>query len=202
MLVQHLSPRSGRQIHADKQLVAHYTGSLRDNGHVLIELSPTSPGGLEPELEPYLSRYAVTRFHHLERCLRPPLGIYNTSLGQVWPAFIAVLDRADEIIRDRPFEMLREPGWDVPFVDALERLLYVLFEHIEDNENILRCCFATDAGFQKHEATKGYRQAIKRYRDRLGRAVNAMKHEQARIRPVILHSSEFVAHARPEPARP
>ena len=143
------------------------------------------------EAEAFLSRYDSARFHHLAYGRRAPAGMYGTSIMQLWTPFREVLTIAHALVDNRLYET--ERGWDEALTEKLERLLYALFEHVEDCNNIVECCFPRKGEAAKNEYAKRFAKGISGYRDRIGRVVNAMKHEQGRLRFLIFHAPSFVA---------
>lgn len=118
--------------------------------------------------------------------------MYGTSLMQIWQPFHDVLVFAEDLIQERSYE---KPGreWEPKLRESLERLLYVLFEHLEDCANIVQSCFPSVAESAKNGFAKANRASVADYRDRLGRVVNAMKHEQGRLRFIVFFAASFVA---------
>ena len=149
--------------------------------------------GQGPEAETILPAYDPARFFHARLSLREPDAIYKLSLRQVWPAFASAMEAAEYIARERPFLSLSEASWQDTSLQRIEHLLYVLVEHLEDCELILKSCFSDPAVFAKNEHVRRYRKVIRPYRDRVASAVNAIKHNQARLRLFALHGEEFAA---------
>lgn len=150
-------------------------------------------GGVGPEAENVLPAYDSSRFFHARMSLRPPDAIYKLSLRQVWPAFSSALEAAEYVVRDRPFRSVADPSWQDRTLKAFEHLLYVLVEHLEECELILKSCFDGPAAFAKSEHIKRYRKITRWYRDRVAGSVNAIKHNQARLRLFAFHGLTFVA---------
>lgn len=149
--------------------------------------------GQGPEAENILAAYESSRFFHARLNQRAPDAIYKLSLRQVWPAFASAMDAAEYIVQERPFLTLHDRLWQDTSLQLIEHLLYVLVEHLEECELILKACFSDPAVFQKNEHVKRYRKVTRPYRDRIAGIVNAIKHNQARLRLFALHGDNFVA---------
>ncbi len=153
-----------------------------------MELEYRLNDGMGPEGENRLPAYSASRFYNARLHVRPPAGIHMLSLREMWPAFASAIDIADSLITNRPFLSLAAPSWQDECIRRIEHLLYVLFEYLGECELALQCCFADDASFQKSEHTKRYRKVIAKYRARLGAIVNAIKHNQGRLRLFALYN--------------
>ena len=149
--------------------------------------------GEGPDAENLLPAYEPSRFFHERRRQRPPDGIYSMSLRQAWPAFGRALNAAELIAKDRPFLTNGDPSWQHDCLDAVEHLLYVMVEYIEDCDVILKCCFPSEEKFQQDDHANRFRQTVKPYRSRIAAVVNAIKHNQGRLRLFAFHGPEFVA---------
>lgn len=166
---------------------------LSVNAHalsILIEFSVRSLGGVRPRAEALLARYRPERFHNVRLRLRSPVGAYSLSLAQVWPAFLNLLHELEIVCGTRSF--LAGQEWDPEVLKKTEHLLYVLFEHIEDCDSILRACFPSENLYKKDDRVKEYRKLVDGYRDQLGRIVNAIKHEQGRLRSLVFYGDTYV----------
>jgi hypothetical protein len=158
-----------------------------------IERHGADAGGLQPEAEAALASIDPNRFHHLEHGFRPPVGVYRTSLAQVWPSLLAVLDELQTVERDRPFVEPALGNWEAELLKRQEHLLYCVFEHVEDCDSVLKCCFPPGEPVGKNQHVKEYRRQIAKYRDRLGRVVNRIKHNQGRLRYVVFYGDSWCA---------
>jgi hypothetical protein len=147
--------------------------------------------GMRLEAESFLTRYDPARFHHLAYGRRAPAGMYGASIMQIWAPFQEALTAVHTLIHARTFQS--GDAWEAHLTEKLERLLYCLFEHVEDCGKIVDSCFPRDTESAKNPYVKYFRKGISGYRDRLGRIVNTMKHQQGRLRFLIFHAPSFVA---------
>ena len=124
------------------------------------------------------------------RGFRQPLGMYNVSITRVVHRLTEVLNQLDQVFATQPFNDSSRTHWEISLLDAQERFLYALFEHIEDCSNILRVVFQPDSDREKHESVRIFEKNTKKYRDLLGKIVTRMKHNQSRLRAVVFWDDE------------
>lgn len=154
---------------------------------IVITFDADSSDGLRPEAESLLSRYNEDRFHHRARGLRPPLSAYSLSVSKVWRTFDDVVESVNT-----SWKVARSSGrlaGAENFLRATTALYYALDEHLETCDKVIRCCFVSDKDAHKHHEQKGFRKAVASYEDHVGRVANALKHREARLIPLLLHSS-------------
>lgn len=148
--------------------------------------------GLLPEAEAALRGAPAIPNYHLAHGLRPPPAIYGLSQIHLWPCFLEVLDAADQIVAARPFTDPKNLTWSNRFTSGYERLLYRLFEHLEDCRNILKCLFPDESALKTSAPARLFRKATADYRNHLGLIVNHIKHSQGRVDPLLFFSSDIV----------
>jgi len=124
--------------------------------------------------------------YNAEYRLRPPLALYNVSIGGIASAFNDVLDSLDGVTSQRLFTDSNNIGNDKLLLEPQERLLYRLMEHWDDCTNVLQC-------FHKErvkgtQAYKRFNKANSVYRDHIGRVVNSLKHSQGRLRLMVAYN--------------
>lgn len=78
-------------------------------------------------------------------------------------------------------------------LQTCEQLLYSLFEQLDDCDNILKCCFPKGQQLAKNPHFREFKREIEPYRDSIGRIVNRMKHNQARLRSVVFYGDEWAS---------
>jgi hypothetical protein len=76
-------------------------------------------------------------------------------------------------------------------LDSYKELLYVLMEYMEDCKGILRSLFKAPDAFKKNSHVRNYEVEIDKYRDYVGKIVNRIKHQQARLRGVFLYNDKL-----------
>jgi len=150
------------------------------------------PGGLKPEAEPLLAGYDPSKFFHLSHSLRPPIGIYRMSLMRIWPRFESLLIEVWNVLREKQY-LQPSVAWGDEMLEAYEQLLYSLFEHLDDCDNILKCCFPRGQRLAQNPHFREYKREIEPYRDSIGRIVNQMKHNQGRLRSIVFYGDEWAS---------
>ena len=125
---------------------------------------------------------------------RAPLAVYNISIQQVWSRLEKVVQRLEAISKYKLSEKDRSgiPGIpDMPnTLDSYRELLYSLMEYLEDCKGILRSLFQSVETFKKNPHVRNYEADINQYRDYVGKIVNKIKHQQARLRGVFLYNDD------------
>jgi hypothetical protein len=147
--------------------------------------------GIAPEAIAALAAQRPRPTHETVHRLRQPLGIYNTSILRILPAFREVLNATAAISANSPFVPAVLGGKALAFLSAYERLLYLLMEHLDDCLNVLLCCFPSKAAYGSSSVVTGYKGHQRGYYRHLGRIVNKMKHHQARVRLIVLHDKRI-----------
>jgi len=70
------------------------------------------------------------------------------------------------------------------FLEATDHLLDALMEHLDDCGTIIKC-LSPDPNSKEHSRNqRKFKQAIKPYKNHIGKIVNHIKHNQGRLRPV------------------
>jgi len=76
-------------------------------------------------------------------------------------------------------------------LDSYRELLYSLLEYMEDCKGILRSLFKSSDAFKKDPHVRTYESETNQYRAYVGKIVNRIKHQQARLRGVFLYNGEL-----------
>lgn len=154
---------------------------------MLIEYRNIEPNMLWPYAAAVLGNVSVPLFHEGYN-LRPPLGVYNTSLEAVIPRVRRALNAFKQVDIKIPQTSQGSGAPDADlvedFLSAYQDLLYGMFEHLEDCDSIIKCFFPPDTHFEKDPRVREYKTTLQWYRRRLGAAVNAIKHNQNRLRMI------------------
>lgn len=158
---------------------------------VKIERRPGVGAGLDPAVLETLVALADQATHHSEYGLRPPVGIYNLSLHQLWKRFSPVLDALDKVVSQRSF-LSGDGTWHEELLASHESLLYSLMEHIEDCQSILRCFFRKADKKARDKHVRKFTEKIEDYRDYVATIVNGIKHNQLRLHSIIHYSDQVV----------
>lgn len=152
---------------------------------MLIELRDSDPCGLWPGATSVLGKVSVPLFNDAYK-LRPPLGVYNISIETVISRMVRALDAFNEVDKDNP-EAPQRTGTEIDYLrknclTTYQDLIYAMFEHLEDCNGIIKSFFAPNTDYTKDPRVRRYSTELKWYRKRLGVAVNAIKHNQNRLR--------------------
>ena len=125
---------------------------------------------------------------HMRSDLRPPLGIYNTSIEAVTKRLSRVVEMNLSTWRwvDPQAGDSREED---ELLERQDALLDALTEHLEDLSNLLLTFFPTpDAGW-RHPAVQAFTRDLDAYRTHLGKLDNFIKHKQGRMRLLVVSDS-------------
>jgi hypothetical protein len=128
-----------------------------------------------------LERLEGTAIHHEAHRLRHPLAAYRISYSTVLAKTLAVLECLDAVPLD-PSDAASSSAFGV-LLEATDQWLDSLMEHMDDCRGVLVSQFAPrDPAAEP--ALRKYGQAVKPYRDHIGRIDNCLKHKQGRLRAV------------------
>lgn len=138
----------------------------------------------EPKALLVLQSIGAVPTYHERYGMRHPLASYNLSLLQVTKRINTTLDTLEEIQSRREFENQSNTDWEVQLIEATDRMLYALMEHIDDCNGIIRSFFASsnDSNFKK--IYKTFKESVAPYRNHIGSIVNYLKHNQGRLRAI------------------
>ncbi|NQX80275.1 MAG: hypothetical protein HRT83_07005 [Hyphomicrobiaceae bacterium] len=122
--------------------------------------------------------------NHLNNDLRPPLGIYNTSLSRLSGRLEKCSSKLEKLFKTSThIEAVNDNKHLLEEVlDYLELSLYSAAEHVDDLKLIVNGFFDTKKDFNKSPHSKTFIKNLKHHRDFIASVVNAIKHEQARVR--------------------
>jgi hypothetical protein len=87
------------------------------------------------------------------------------------------------------------PGQPLPHADELlevyEALLHAFMHHMEECLGILKCVTPDDETFKNHKKVSAYQESVREYRAHIGKVVNRIKHQQARLRLLTVRLGEM-----------
>lgn len=122
--------------------------------------------------------------YHISNDLRPPLGIYNTSISRICDkltkccikleAYFNFSIKLDEL---RKKEDLREE-----VIDYLELALYAAAEHVDDAALIAKGFYPDKEKYKSSKPGRQLENTVKKHKNLVSASINAIKHHQARIR--------------------
>ena len=156
------------------------------------ELS-SKKSGIQPKAVSVLANLDGITLHNSNYGLRHPLGIYNLSFGTVLKKMDSVLRELDEVRETYAYRDPKKYDWDETLVSNLDHMLDAIMEHLDDCKNII-CCFFEDSSTKSaKKAVRKFNSEIKSYRDHVAVIVNAIKHNQNRLRSMFFETfSDFV----------
>jgi hypothetical protein len=165
----------------------------------------TRDGSVAPVALDYLGQIPEECLFYKKHELRHPLGIYNISLQQVIGAFGAVIEEYLSVTRR--CELIVDGAFSKPerLLEYQKILLYSLREHIDDCYLILKtlvdpCTTTSRSKFtetyvleSRLSGFKAFQQSIAGYaQGYLSTITNRLKHQQARMRPIMLYGDGLV----------
>lgn len=148
---------------------------------------------------------------------RHPLGIYNYSLARILKSFLYVINQIEVIENEQISESSFEASESIKSIDVLlifySELLHALHAHIDDCFRILKIvspypknemCKLSSSKRQEveryvfkwlkefnHPSYKKFEEKISDYRTHVGRIVNKIKHNHARLRLISMNMEGF-----------
>lgn len=156
-----------------------------------IDFGKQAPPSLEAI--PALASISAEGCNHLRNGLRPPLGIYNVSVGRVCDKVVRLCHRLEGYFRPEG-TLATNPARDdlmQEVLDYLELTLYAAAEHVDDIDSIAAGFFPSVALRDRNPDFRSLNKSIKAHKRFIASAANFIKHQQARLR---LFSMEF-SHA-------
>lgn len=150
-----------------------------------------SEGAASPlEALAILSALDPSEGYHLDRALRPALGIYNTSVSRICDKIVKCCQRLEQYCKtSTQIDVLRkENDLRKEIIDYIELSLYAAAEHVQDISSIAKGFFSSAKDYKSSKSAKELEQHIKNHKALISASANAIKHAQARIR---LFSIEF-----------
>ncbi len=152
------------------------------NKSIEIILKKPEHSDILPNIFSLLNSIDESKLYHKQyEGLRHPLGIYNISFYNVVSKISDFLAELDVIEKNRPFLDKKSSDWHKKLLTYLDQMLDALIEHMDDCENIIKC-FCEKGSKTLKNVKENYDKKIKSYRDHLGKIVNKIKHEHARLR--------------------
>lgn len=155
---------------------------------MILDLKFPAPRRVNTQATLALEASKKTETFHARLRLRPPIGVYNISLAHVVERFERCIDEIHELppMNDRSTQASAKRN---EFLATLDSLLDALMEHIDDCNSVLKCFFEDENSNEYKKIYDAFKKEIKPYRDRIGKIVNKIKHEQGRLR--LVHSDSM-----------
>ncbi|MFM0395220.1 hypothetical protein [Paraburkholderia phytofirmans] len=156
---------------------------------MILDIKFPAPRRVNTQATLALEASRETETFHARLRLRPPIGVYNLSLATVIGHFDRCIDEIGELppMNDRSTQASAKRN---EFLATLDGLLDALMEHIDDCNSVLKCFFKDEKSTEYKEIYNAFKSEIRPYRDRVGKIVNKIKHEQGRLR--LVHSDSVL----------
>jgi hypothetical protein len=122
--------------------------------------------------------------YHTTRNLRLPLGIYNNSINRICNKVSKCCKKLEEYFKNaNEISMLEhEENLKYEIIDYIELSLYAAAEHVDDIRLIAKGLYNCEEEFKKSGPAKLFDKEIKQHKDLISASINAIKHNQSRIR--------------------
>lgn len=122
--------------------------------------------------------------YHISNDLRPPLGIYNTSLSRVCNKVTKCCNTLETYFKSskKVDALRREDVLREEVIDYLELALYAAAEHVDDVTLIAKGFYSDNKKYKTSKPAKRLEKSIKEHKSLISASINAIKHHQARIR--------------------
>lgn len=152
---------------------------------MVIQLKSNQYSGLQPHAQIALEQIKDMIINSSKR---HPLAIYNLSFSRILNNFEDVINSLNNVqkiditnpevdIDSKPHKLILKNQY---------QLLYSLMEHMDDCKNVLKQFYSNTDEFKKSIIVKEFNNNIDEYRNFIGKIVNNIKHEQGRLRFIIL----------------
>jgi hypothetical protein len=122
--------------------------------------------------------------YHTTRNLRLPLGIYNNSIYRICNKVSKCCKKLEEYFKNANEISILEHKENLKheIIDYIELSLYAAAEHVDDIRLIAKGFYNCEEEFKKSRPAKLFDKEIKQYKDLISASINAIKHNQSRIR--------------------
>ncbi|WP_299021970.1 hypothetical protein [uncultured Photobacterium sp.] len=122
--------------------------------------------------------------YHINRDVRPPLGIYNTSLSRVLNKLVKCCTKLEEYFKLSNNIDGLSVGDDLKdeVLDYIELALYSAAEHVDDIGLIASGFFEDTKKYKKSKPAKKLNEEVKELKSFISASINSIKHQQSRIR--------------------
>lgn len=138
----------------------------------------------------FLEEKKQGEFRNVELGLRHPLAIYNVSINTVINAFNTLLDTL-ALYNDSDHEKRLGDKVGASLVQSTDHLLDAVMEHFDDCENIVKVFYASSEKKLCGKALRNLNQTVRQCRDFVAKQVNAIKHNQGRVRLIEFRNPEI-----------
>ena len=137
-----------------------------------------------------------TEGSHISNNLRPPLGIYNTSLSKICSEVIKCCGTFETYFKysNKVDVFRKENVLHKEVISCIELALYAAAAHVDDVVLIAKGFYSDNKKYKKSKSAKQLEKTIKTHKKLISASVNAIKHNQSRIR---LYSLEIQHGDRP-----
>ena len=145
--------------------------------------------GVSPPILTYLASFPEGEFYYLAQGLRHPYGITSVALSRVWEA----MSKATSLLGELHTEAAVRESVGETYLQVLRHQLELFYalESMEDSfKSLLKGMFKNNEVAQKNQHFREFMLRSKGFRDKLGRTVNAIKHDNCSLQPVMFLNFE------------
>ncbi|MDT7044062.1 hypothetical protein [Candidatus Nitronereus thalassa] len=128
---------------------------------------------------------------HASNDLRPPLGIYNTSISRICDKLTKCCIKLEAYFKSsiKVDDLRRKDELREEVIDYLELALYAAAEHVDDVALIAKGFFPDKKKYKSSKPARQLENTVKKHKGLISASINAIKHHQARLR---LYSLEIL----------
>lgn len=122
--------------------------------------------------------------YHISNDLRPPLGIYNTSISRICDKLTKCCIKLEAYFNFsiKVDELRRKDDLREEVIDYLELALYAAAEHVDDVALIAKGFYPDKKRFKSSKPARQLENTVTKHKSLVSASINAIKHHQARIR--------------------
>jgi hypothetical protein len=131
-----------------------------------------------------LSKLDIDVGYHIQNNVRPPLGIYNTSITRICDKLIKCCNKLEDYFNTsvKVDELRQESEVSDEVIDYIELALYAAAEHVDDLALIAKGFYPDKKLHKASKPAKQFESAVKKHKSLISASINAIKHQQSRIR--------------------
>jgi hypothetical protein len=146
------------------------------------------------EALPVLTSLGPALGYHLNKNVRPPLGIYNMSLSRVLSKLVKCCTKLETYFKlsNNINGLSLGANLKDEVLDYIELALYSAAEHVDDLGLIASGFFEDSKKYKKSKPAKKLNEEVKEFRSFISASINSIKHQQSRVR---LYSAD-ISHDR------
>jgi hypothetical protein len=131
-----------------------------------------------------LSQLDIDTGYHTQNDLRPPLGIYNTSILRICDKLTKCCNKLEAYFNDSITvdELTKKTEICDEVIDYIELALYAAAEHVDDLALIAKGFYPDKKTYKASKPARQLENSVKNHKSLISASINAIKHRQSRIR--------------------